>query len=134
MATIIVIVAVLLVVLCVLWPQWHESRLRQKDYWQAEEADELMIQAEAAILTRQLGQAEILFNRALRKALPVDALLASEAYLGLARVCLEENSPELALPYLQYAVDLVPNWPVDKPEFAHLLRGKLDSLKRKLGK
>ncbi|MBY0358608.1 MAG: tetratricopeptide repeat protein [Candidatus Obscuribacterales bacterium] len=114
-----------------LWYFWAKPAAeRRADYNAAAEADGVLQEAEMACLRHRFDLARALYERALKLALPVDALLASEACYGLARVAMENKQWPEAVAYLESALALQPDWPVAKDEYARFLEDKLRLARR----
>lgn len=115
-----------------LWYYWAKpgADKRRADYNAAADADDALTEAEVACLRHRFDLARALYDRALKLALPVDALLASEAYYGLARVCMENRQWAEAVTNLENALALRQNWAVAKDEYARFLEEKLRQARR----
>jgi len=108
---------------------WSRARQRKA----AEQADNLLTQAEARLLCDQDAEAEVLLQSALGKAEQCDALLASQALDGLARLRIRHGDYASAVPLLERAVALEEQWPVSKPNYVALLNRMLAEARSHLG-
>ena len=109
------------------------GRSTSKRRQQAAEADVLLTKAERHMLVGELGEAELFFSEALKKAEDAHAdLLSSEALYGLARIENKRGDFSQAAAHLERAVQLSTSWKVQKPDFERLIRMELASTRKSI--
>ncbi len=88
-----------------------------------ERADQLIGQAESAMMRGQLGEAESCFSQATTLANGAPLLL-SEAHYGLCRVCERKGDLQGAARQVDAALSYAPQWREYKPNYDTLLQSE----------
>ncbi|MDZ4836193.1 MAG: hypothetical protein SGJ27_20640 [Candidatus Melainabacteria bacterium] len=105
------------------------------DYWismrNQKLADQLITRAESALLCGKNADAKAAFERAALLG-KENALLMSEAYFGLCRICQRDGDLNGAVQQIDKALHYAPKWREYKRNFEGLLMGEKDRIINKI--
>lgn len=92
-----------------------------------EEAEQLIMKGYLAMSTGNADDGQWQFGQALARArIAQDAFQISEALEGLARARMQKGDGKSAIPLLEEALSLEPQWYTPKPNYSALMRRQIE--------